>query len=362
MGYALPCFETPIWNRVSLQRIAIFTAAPRWPLARQTAGRSLQWGDCRFVINPRGGRFDGCIVYDALLSEVAFEAPPDRVVLVTGEPPSIKSYNEQFAAQFSAVVTCHTDLPHPRLILMPQGQSWIAGFDKNASDLGHAAKDLDAFLSETQPEKTRLISVVVSDKAITHAHKARRTLVAALQKHFGSELHVFGRGVRDIGDKADALRPFKYHIALENSSFFHYWTEKISDPFLYWSLPFYWGCPNIGQYFPDRSFININIYDIDYSISTIEAAINSNIYSKSLPVLTAARRRVLLEYNLFAAGAKLLAPPSEQRASVVRLRPEQVFRDRWTRKVRHRLKRALPRKWRKTKVPQLGAPLPEGGK
>jgi hypothetical protein len=282
------------------------------------------------------------------------------MVLVTGEPPSIKRYDEQFAAQFSAVVTCDTDLPHPRLILMPQGHPWIAGIDKNASDLSHAAKDLDAFLSATPPEKTRLISVVVSDKAVTHAHKTRRTFVAALQKHFGSDLRVFGRGVRDVGDKADALMPFKYHIALENSSFFHYWTEKISDPFLYWSLPFYWGCPNIGQYFPEGSFVNINIYDINSSISTIEAAINANIYGKSLPVLTAARRRVLLEYNLFAAGAKLLAAPSEQNASVVRVRPEQVFREGWPRKVRHRLKRALPRKWRKDKTLPLGAPLPHG--
>src|SRR5262249_30715489 len=262
-----PARELPIWNRVALQRIAFFTAAPRWPFSRQTAGRNLQWGDCSFVINPRGGRFDGCIVYDALLSDVAFEAPPDRMVLVTGEPPSIKRYDEQFAAQFSAVVTCHTDLPHPRLILMQQGQPWFAGVDKNASDLAHAAKDLDAFLNETPPEKTGLISVVVSDKAVTHAHNARSSFVAALPKQFCSELDVFGRGVRDVGDKADALMPFKYYIALENSSFLHYWTEKISDPFLCWSFPFYWGCPNIGQYFPEGSFIIINIYNIASSIS-----------------------------------------------------------------------------------------------
>ena len=113
--------------------IALFTIAPRWPWSRQTPGNSLCWEGSRFVINPQGGLFGGCIVFDGLLSEARVMCPPDRVFLVTGEPPAIKSYNEAFAAQFSAVVTCHADLPHPRLILAQQGYPWIAGMDNGGS-------------------------------------------------------------------------------------------------------------------------------------------------------------------------------------------------------------------------------------
>jgi hypothetical protein len=338
-----------------LKKIALLTATPRWPLARQTPGKTMRWEDCSFVVNPASGRFDGCVVYDALLSQVSLECPPDKVFLVTGEPPSIKAYHEKFAAQFSAVVTCHTDLPHPNLILTQQGYPWFVGMNKNANDLGAAATTIDDFLAETAPAKTRLLSVVVSDKAVTAAHRQRRSLVAHLQAHFGNELEIFGRGVRDVGDKSEALLPFKYHVTLENSSFFDYWTEKLADPYLCWTLPMYWGCPNIEEYFPENSFKRINIYDPKYTISVIEQAIKGDLYSKALPGIAEARRRILQDYNLFALVTKLCSAPTVAQPAILRLHPEQFFRDHWTRKLRHRLKRTLPRKWRKSKTAPLGA-------
>ncbi len=198
---------------------------------------------------------------------------------------------------------------------------------------------------------------MVSNKAITPAHRHRQEFVAALRLHFGSDLAIFGRGVRDIGDKGEALLPFKYHLALENSAFYHYWTEKLADPLLCWSFPFYWGCPNAEDYFPAGALQRINIYDPRATISVIEQAIRDDTYAKSLPVLDEARRRILQDYNLFAVAAKLCSEPDPKPRSVVRLRPEQVYRDHWTRKLRHSAKRALPRRWRKKKTPPLGAPL-----
>jgi hypothetical protein len=338
-----------------LKKIALLTVTPRWPWARQTLGQTMRWGDCSFVVNPIGGRFDGCIVYDGLLSRASLECPPDKVFLVTCEPPSIKTYNEKFAAQFSAVVTCHSDLPHPCVILAQQAYPWCAGMNKNASDLGAAATSIDKFLTEPAPAKSRLLSVVVSDQAVTPAHRYRRTLVAHLRAHFGDDLEIFGRGIRDVGDKSEALMPFKYHIALENSSYFHYWTEKLADPFLCWTFPLYWGCPNIEEYFPEGAFRRINIYNLDHTVAVIEQAIKDDLYTKALPQLAEARRRILQEYNLFALAAKLCSAPTVAQPIAVRLHPEQFFRDHWTRKVRHRIKRALPRKWRKSKMAPLGA-------
>jgi hypothetical protein len=338
----------------TLRDIALLTATPRWPLARQTLGRTLCWEDCRFVVNPKGGRFDGCVVYDAIASEVSLVCPPDRLILVTGEPPSIKAYNEKFAAQFSAVVTCHTDLPHPRLILTQQGYPWIVGMNKDASDLAAGAMTLESFMSEPAPSKTRLLSVVVSDKVVTAAHRQRRDFVAKLRQRFGNDIEIFGRGVRNVSDKSEALLPFKYHLALENSSFYHYWTEKLADSFLCWTLPLYWGCPNIEEYFPGGSFERINIYDVESSIALIERVFEGDLYQGAIPAVAEARLRVLRDYNFFALAAGQCAP-STMPPVTVRLRPEQVFRDHWIRKVRHRAKRALPRKWRKGKTLPLGA-------
>jgi Glycosyltransferase family 10 (fucosyltransferase) C-term len=341
-----------------LPEIAFLTATPRWPFARQTPGASLRWEGCAFTINPPCGRFDGCLVYDGLLAETVIDCPPDRTLLLTGEPPTIKAYHERFAAQFWQVVTCHSDLAHPRLVLGQQAYPWIVGFDKNAADLAHGAKTLDAFLAEAAPsDKPRLLSVMVSDKAITPAHRHRRRLVGELKEHFGERLTIFGRGVNDIADKAAALAPFKYHLALENSAHFHYWTEKLADSYLCWSYPLYWGCPNLADYFAAQSFGRVNIYDTRATIAVIEEAIVEERWAKALPALAEARRRVLLEYNLFALAARLLGSPSRLPAERLRLRPEQTFREHWTRKLRHRAKRALPRRWRKEKTKPLGAPL-----
>lgn len=40
-----------------------------------------------------------------------------------------------------------------------------------------------------------------------------------------------------------------YHIAIENSRNFNYFTEKITDAFTTKTIPLYWGCPNIGDFF-----------------------------------------------------------------------------------------------------------------
>jgi hypothetical protein len=49
-----------------------------------------------------------------------------------------------------------------------------------------------------------------------------------------------------------------FHIAIENSQNKNFFTEKIVDAFLCKTLPIYWGCPNIGEYFDDRGIITFN--------------------------------------------------------------------------------------------------------
>jgi hypothetical protein len=110
---------------------------------------------------------------------------------------------------------------------------------------------------------------------------------------------VFGRGIRDIKDKWEAIAPYRYHIAIENSVVPHYWTEKLADTYLGGAFPFYHGCPNIGDYFPGESLAPIDIRDPDRAIQTIEAVIESGAFERSGPALAQAKERVLDEYNLF---------------------------------------------------------------
>lgn len=287
------------------------------------------------------------VAYDGVPYDVVLDCPADATLLITGEPPSIKHYDARFAAQFHTVITCHTDLAHPRKLYSCQGHPWYAGIDQG--EKRRAPKTIDTLLAEPAPRKEKLISVIASDKAVTAGHRHRKALVAKLRAHFGDHIDVFGRGVRDVGDKAEAILPYKYHVVLENSEFYDYWTEKISDTYLCRALPLYWGCPNLDAYFPGDSFVPINIYDPDATIAAIEHAIARSAFEASSTAIEAARRRVLGEYNMFAVVSERCCNTGSLPAVPTRLRPESVFRDSLRKRISKRLRRALPRRYRRAR-------------
>jgi len=49
-----------------------------------------------------------------------------------------------------------------------------------------------------------------------------------------------------------------YHIAIENSQNKGYFTEKIIDAFITKTIPIYWGCPNINEFFNMDGVITFN--------------------------------------------------------------------------------------------------------
>src|SRR5690349_3669753 len=124
-----------------------------WPLARQTPGGSMSWGECRYFVNPAEGTFDACAVYEGIPITASILCPPDRTLFITGEPPSIKQYDERFLAQFHDVRTCHTDMPHPRRIHDQQGLFWYAGIARPTGARMIATFGYDEFRAEDVPEK-----------------------------------------------------------------------------------------------------------------------------------------------------------------------------------------------------------------
>jgi len=106
---------------------------------------------------------------------------------------------------------------------------------------------------------------------------------------------------------------YRYHIAIENHIERRHWTEKLADCFLAGCLPFYFGDPDYAKAFPEDSVIPIDIYDINAAETIIREAIASDQYSKRLPDIQEARRRVIEEYNVLSWVAKFIASnPSSQ--------------------------------------------------
>ena len=138
-------------------------------------------------------------------------------------------------------------------------------------------------------------------------HAQRYDCIMELKRRLGDELHLFGRGINPISNKAEAMDDFRYHIAVENHIEPHHWTEKIADCFLAYCLPFYYGPPNISDDFPEGSVIPIDIFDVDGAEHIIKDSIAQGLYAKRLPAIIEARNRVLNDYNLVNVIARLVA-------------------------------------------------------
>ena len=251
-----------------------------------------------FVLDPAAEDFDWLVVYDDLprtgnerlplrTEEVA--CGKARTALITYEPSSIKYFGRDYTDQFGLILTSHeaAALPHPNRRDMPPVGIWYYGGPEQVN------------AHPRVPEKSALLSVFGSKKQQKHSlHLRRFEFLNEAMSELDDLISVYGNGFRRVEHKAEALDSFKYHLAVENHIGPHHWTEKLSDAFLGYSLPFYAGCPNAAEYFPEEAFIPIDIRDTKKACDTIRGAIADNAFEKRLPAIIEARRRVIEDYNL----------------------------------------------------------------
>ena len=103
-------------------------------------------------------------------------------------------------------------------------------------------------------EKTKLLSIVVSTKRYLPGHQLRHKVIESIN----DKIDVYGRCCNYIENKADALRDYKFNVCIENLQHTNWFTEKIIDCLRTGTVPIYWGCPNIGDFFNTKGFIIVN--------------------------------------------------------------------------------------------------------
>ncbi len=222
---------------------------------------------------------------------------PLNTILMVSEPRSVVSFPKKYRDQFGMLCTCQEGVKHRNVIYCPPVLPWWVGASsKNGVD--KITLDYDDLKKNPVPQKTKLLSVITSDKAFTQGHQDRIEFVEKLKEHYGDELDVFGRGFNEFEDKWDVLAPYKYHIALENSSFKYYWTEKLADCYLASTFPIYYGCTNIADYFPDNAYKTIDIHNFQEAVVTIDQIIAKNEFEKNQDALKKAKELVLDDYNV----------------------------------------------------------------
>jgi hypothetical protein len=276
---------------------------------RQLPGGNPLYRNCHFIFDLEATDYDWLVVYDDLppnsgerfsTRRIDLACPRAHTMLLTMEPHTIKLYGSAYLSQFGAVISSQPPsvIRHPGHIFSQAGLRWYYGLGRKHL-LG-----FDAMKENPPLDKQRDISTVCSDKRQKHTlHNLRYEFTQEL-KQLLPDLDIFGHGVRDMDDKAEALDLYRYHVAIENYQGEHHWTEKLSDCFLACALPFYFGAQNSGDYFPADSFIQIDIRDAKGAAHIIRAAIANGEWEKRLPAILEVRRRVMEDYGLFALVAR----------------------------------------------------------
>jgi hypothetical protein len=165
-------------------------------------------------------------------------------------------------------------------------------------------------LIDLKISKTKNLSVINSKKEFSEGHKKRINLINNLSKKYPNDIDIWGSitsGKENVGpfktklppkDKKNGLLPYRYHLVIENGSTPFYFSEKIVDPLLSWSLPIYWGCKNIDKFLPKGSYINIDINKKGVEDEIILIS-KSNLFEENYNVISEARELILNKYNLW---------------------------------------------------------------
>jgi len=290
-------------------RVKLLYRLPSEHLRKQLPDSSPTWGQCEFLFDRDEREYDWLVVYDDLpstanerrtVSEERLACPREHTMLVTTEPSSIKTYGTRYVSQFGCVLTAQEAwaLSHPDRIYSQTANHWYYGAGENS------VISLEELMQADIPEKTGTISMIWSSKREYYTMHNKRNFFMQKIKEALPDLDIYGKDIRPIDDKAEAIDNYKYHIAIENHWGLNHWTEKLADCFLGYSLPLYYGCPNLTEYFPERSFLRLDINDFDQSLQIIRDAIQNNEYEKRLDAILTARKLVIEEYNFFAVVSR----------------------------------------------------------
>ena len=155
--------------------------------------------------------------------------------------------------------------------------------------------DLDTY----QEDKKNEISFLTSDKCWTEGHQIRQVIYQYLKDH--QKINDFSinsiRTPPRIDKKNQIFENAKFSIIVENESLPNWITEKLIDCFATKTVPIYWGCPNVGQYFNDTGIIKIT--DIR-ELPKILNELTPETYGACLPAVQDNFERSLQYRDLFS--------------------------------------------------------------
>lgn len=227
----------------------------------------------------------GLFASKAVLSQEVFRYPRHQRICLLTESPIDYCYQHipEIVKRFPIIFTHQESLlkrGKPFLPLM-FGTNWLGIQDDEAT----------LQILEEHPKKTSLVSFLGS---IQHpnqgAYSFRREVASYVVTH--KKVDCFGKGIKEILGKREALAPYFFSIAMENTANNYYFSEKLIDCILLETVPIYFGCPGINTLLDPRGMFTFSSQE---ELKTVLEKLTPEIYSQMYPYLLANKHRIIEE-------------------------------------------------------------------
>lgn len=176
-------------------------------------------------------------------------------IFVAGEPNEyfgIHDWVIENKDKFSFILTCHKELIDKcdNAIYCPYGESW-------SWDNPYEYKPI---------EKEFKVSFLRGAKLQAIGHKIRHELYDRRNEiktpiEFWPTLGTLDTYENVVNSKFESFHKYMFSLCIENTIHKGYFTEKITDCIMHKTIPIYWGCPDINEYYDARGIITFTNVD-----------------------------------------------------------------------------------------------------
>lgn len=194
--------------------------------------------------------------------------------------PDLYEYIRTYHDEFDYIFTWNKSLLEidKKFIFLEPGNSWMK------------RNEIEMY------EKTELVSMIASDKKFMAGHCFRRHIF----EKYSDLFHRYGKDTNPVEKISDAFKNYKFTIVVENSRQDYMFTEKLITPMLCGTIPIYYGCPSIGNFFNTEGILT---FTTEHRFNQIITSLTDELYEKMLPFAEEnfhkAKNYQLLEDNLY---------------------------------------------------------------
>lgn len=171
----------------------------------------------------------------------------------------------------------------------------------------------DSLISnQTIPEKTKKCVCIQSHKTYMPGHALRTQFIFFYMKKHPGTCDLFGtirenpsfkpfltnNGLLPNNCKFETLQPYQYSLSFDNGSYPHFFGTQITDTFLSFVCPIYSGCPDLEDFFPEKSFIRFDAKNFQ-QVNFINKVLLEDNFDERKEAIKEARNLILTKYNMW---------------------------------------------------------------